>query len=160
MATQAEIDAFLTRFYQSWNSSLQDLQAYNRAIAVAETVTGINYNSVKSYVPTYAQLKGGTNNVTSSGEVSAEAQKARDNNANTSNPTDQVTTPTTVANAVPPAAGVTTDVGTNAPTRELSKTQSIPPITAAPGSIAAGQASAASQLNPTPVGTVPASATS
>jgi hypothetical protein len=160
MATQAEIDAFLTRFYQSWNSSLQDLQAYNRAIAVAETVTGINYNSVKSYVPTYAQLKGGTNNVTSSGEVSAEAQKARDNNANTSNPTDQVTTPTTVANAVPPAAGVTTDVGTNAPTRELSKTQSIPPITAAPGSIAAGQASAASQLTPTPVGTVPASATS
>jgi hypothetical protein len=51
MATQAQINQFLQDFYQSWNNSVQDRRAYNTAIAIAETRTGLQIGTATGPVP-------------------------------------------------------------------------------------------------------------
>ena len=63
MATPAEIQNFLNIFYSSWNRSLQDRRAYNTAIAIAETRTGLRVGSINGVptvpgIPSFDQLIG------------------------------------------------------------------------------------------------------
>lgn len=71
MATSAQIAQFLGFFYQSWDNSIKDRQAYNTAIAIAETRTGlqigrainapagINLNFISpNDIPSFASLSG------------------------------------------------------------------------------------------------------
>lgn len=105
MATQVQISQFLTAFYQSWNSSIQDRRAYNTAIAVAETKTGLivgrsngNDGNLISpdVIPTFASLTAGINPPSSAATITAQAQLARDDAANPSSPAPPVQTVQTV----------------------------------------------------------------
>ena len=145
MATQEQIDLFLQYFFQSWDNSFKDLRAYNKAIAVAENRSGINYNLVKGAVPTFQSLTGGLA-VTSSGAIVDNANQARDENANANLPSagQQVLTPTgrivpagegpagtstnagSGTNAVPTTTSENNPTtGTNAAIRPISQTQAI-----------------------------------
>ena len=101
MATQDQISQFLTAFYQSWNSSIQDRQAYNKAIDVAEIKTGLivgrsngNDGNLISpdVIPTFASLIGGINPPSSAATITAQAQVARDDAANPGAPAPPVQT--------------------------------------------------------------------
>ena len=101
MATQDQISQFLTAFYQSWNSSIQDRQAYNTAIAVAETKTGlivgrsngIDGNLISpDVIPTFASLTAGINPPSSAAMIAAQAQLAREDAANPGAPAPPVQT--------------------------------------------------------------------
>lgn len=136
MPTQEQIDLFLQYFFQSWDNSLQDRRAYNTAIAVAETRSGVNYNLVKGAVPTFESLTGGIAPV-SSGAIVANANQARDENANATRPpvNQEVLTPEgriepagtgsgTNADPTPTTENTPTD-GTNTPVKTIGQTQAI-----------------------------------
>jgi len=136
MATQEQIDLFLQYFFQSWDNSFKDLRAYNKAIAVAEDRSGVNYNLVKGAVPTYQSLTGGFA-VASSGAIVGNAAVARDDGANSNLPPtgQQVATPAgriTLAGAgsgtnakVTPTTESDPTVGTDAAVRTAAQTQAI-----------------------------------
>ena len=152
MATQNQISQFQAAFYQSWNSSLKDRQAYRNAIDVAEIKTGlivgrvvnapagINLNLISpNDIPSFESLTAGINPPSSSGDITAQAQVVRDDQANTtaSAPQQKVETPdgritnkltesSTNANVPVTTANGNADSGTNAETRTINNTQSIP----------------------------------
>ena len=149
MATQDQISQFLTAFYQSWNSSIQDRQAYNTAIAVAETKTGLivgrsngNDGNLISpdVIPTFASLTAGINPPSSAALIAAQAQLAREDNANPGAPAPPVQTVQTVdgrivtkliaeptnARAIPSEQTGVLTTGTNANTVPITVSQAIP----------------------------------
>jgi len=149
MATQVQISQFLTAFYQSWNSSIQDRQAYNTAIAVAETKTGLivgrsngNDGNLISpdVIPTFASLTAGINPPSSAATITAQAQLARDDNANPGAPAPPIQTVQTAvgrivtklvieptnARATPSEETGARNTGTDATTVPLTVSQSIP----------------------------------
>ena len=162
MATQNQISQFLAAFYQSWNSSIRDRQAYRTAISIAETRTGlqvgrainapagINLNLISpNDIPSFESLTAGINPPSSAGDIAAQAQTVRDDAANTSATVPQqkvetvdgrvvAATAAAPTNAVPAATTVNgnVDVGTNSETVTLITSQAIgsPP---ASGAIAA-----------------------
>lgn len=148
MATQAQIDQFLQAFYQSWNNSLKDRQAYNKAIAIAETKTGLTVGTASGPVPAdvaarlissnvlpnFDQLK--VRGVDSAGTIVSAAQVARDDQANTQLPAasagvlapdGRVQTTTPVATNAQIITTTETDptTGTDAPVRTTEATQAI-----------------------------------
>jgi len=152
MATQAQIDLFLQYFFQSWNNSDQSRSAYNKAIAIAETKTGLLVGTARgpdgqildipgiidsSLVPTFQSLTGGQA-VVSSGTIVGNANQARDENANATRPPvgQEILTPT--GRITPDGAGSGTNAtttptsesnpttGTDAPVRTTSQTQATP----------------------------------
>lgn len=157
MATQDQISQFLAAFYQSWNSSVQDRQAYRTAISIAETRTGlqvgrainapagINFNLISpDVIPSFESLTAGLNPPSSSADTARVAQIARDDGAT---PTDPIPVPQQIeapygrivekttnnpTNANPPSTTENGDVdsGTNAPTVTLTNSQSAsaPPL--------------------------------
>lgn len=126
-------DRFKEIFLLNWRNSSQDLQAFNRAVAIAETKTGevvftVVINQVS--VANTAQEDQGPGTQSAGTEVAA-AQAARSNNASTTNPPPTVVVPAPVnTNATPYAPS--TDAGTDEPTRYSVDTQATPPNTAAP----------------------------
>jgi hypothetical protein len=151
MATQNQISQFQAAFYQSWNSSLKDWQAYRNAIDVAEIKTGlivgravnapagINLNLISpNDIPSFESLTAGINPPSSAGDTTAQAQVARDDQANTTatEPQQKVETPDGRITNKPPAVNSNAnkpnttdngnaDAGTNADTRTLNDTQGI-----------------------------------
>ena len=151
MADQAQIDIFLKAFYNSWNDSFKDRQAYNFALTVAQAASGLligraldangqitNKDGLidPSLVPTFQSLTDGLPAV-SAGATIGNANQARDNNANAARPIQesQVLTP---EKRIEPAGGdaptnakatATTEntptTGTNANVRPISQTQAI-----------------------------------
>ena len=136
MATQTQIDLFLQYFFQSWNNSNQNRGAYNNAIAIAETKTGLVVGTARgpngqildiagiidsSLIPTYQSLTGGLA-VASSGAIVGNANLARDEGANATRPPvgQEVLTPN---GRIEPAGG---GAGTNATV--ISTTESNPTV--------------------------------
>ena len=152
MATQTEIDIFLKAFYDSWDRSLKDRQAYNFAITVAQAQSGLLIGRAldangqivfdraglidPSLVPTFASLTDGLARV-SSGAVVANANLARDENASAQRPSEsaQVLNPDgrietagnpPGTNAEPtPTTQNNPTTGTNAPVKTTAQTQAI-----------------------------------
>jgi len=144
MATSAQTAQFLGFFYQSWDNSIKDRQAYNTAIAIAETRTGlqigrainapagINLNFISpNDIPSFASLSGAA--PSSSTSAAQTVQDDADNNP-TANPQLQVgangrvsTAPATTApsNAVvtPTLNNGGGDSGTNGDTVSLQQSQ-------------------------------------
>ena len=152
MATQTEIDIFLKAFYDSWNSSLKDRQAYNFAITVAQAQSGLLIGRAldangqivfdraglidPSLVPTFASLTDGLARV-SSGAVVANANLARDENASAQRPSESAQV-VKIDGRIDPAGNppgtnaqpTTTTLnnpttGTNAPVKTTAQTQAI-----------------------------------
>ena len=151
MATQAQIDLFLQYFFQSWNNSDQSRGAYNNAIAIAETRTGLlvgrsigpdgqilNIPGVidSSLIPTFQSLTGGRA-VVSSGAIVGNANLARDEGANATRPPVGQEIVTHTGRIEPAGEGSGTNAtttpttennptaGTDANVRPISQTQAI-----------------------------------
>ena len=138
-------ERFKDLFLFNWRNSLQDLNAFNRAVAIAETKTGETLFTVvvnQNPVAKTAQEDQGSG-VQSAGAEVVTAQAARSSNSSVVNPPPQVvdTTPT-FSNADPYQPNI--DAGTNEPVRYAVQTQATPPSSASPvyprpgGTISAG----------------------
>ena len=139
MATQAQIDQFLSIFSSRWNSSIKDRQAYNNAIAIAEIRTGLVVGSINGVptipgLPTFAQLVDtpSTSSPTSAGKTVQDDAVVNPNQTPpvVANPvTGRIsaappTTSPTNAQTVPTVNAGDGDQGTNAPTKSFLQTQS------------------------------------
>ena len=152
MADQAQIDIFLKAFYNSWNNSVKDRQAYNFAITVAQAQSGLLIGRAldasgqivfdraglidPSLVPTFASLTDGLARV-SSGAVVSNANLARDENASAQRPPEsaQVVKPDgrIEPDGNPPGTNAQStsttqnnpNTGTNAATVPISQSQAI-----------------------------------